>query len=69
MVPPAIIFSLTKSVLFCACVCGGRVAGGMVLETNMTSILQAVTDMDKLDRSRADSSTVVTVGAGGTGNM
>ena len=39
------------------------IMGGMVLETNIGQILTGVMEMDKLDRERADSSTVVTAGS------
>ena len=39
--------------------------GGMVLETNRGRILEAVDSMNQLDKGRADSSTIVTVGQGG----
>ena len=39
------------------------IMGGMVLETNIGQILTGVMEMDKLDRERADSSTVVTTGS------
>ena len=39
------------------------IMGGMVLETNITTILRGVREMDKLEQTNADSNTSVVIGS------